>query len=252
VRPLYTDEKSTRDDNNANPPMFDVPLVILLVLGFLVLTHVLLDLGGESTKAWSLYAFAFDPARFIEDAGVPQPAGAKWWSFLTSGFIHGDWFHLGFNAIWLLIFGTPVARALGSWRFLLLTAGSIIAGSAAILFTHWGEMISLLGASGGVAGLTAAAIPIIFGLGGGRSRDVFHALSFDGYSRHRRALMVTAAMLLLQIVPPWIANSSSIMTSTAYVNDTIIAWEAHLGGFVAGLILFFILRRQLLSARSKS
>jgi membrane associated rhomboid family serine protease len=248
----YTPIKSTMDDKNANPPMFDVPLVVLLVLGFLVLIHVLTDLGGSSTRAWALYALAFDPGRFIEGYAIPQPPGAKWWSFLTTGFIHGDWLHLGFNSIWLLIFGTAVTRVLGSWRFLLLTAVSIIAGSTAILLMYWGETISLIGASGGVAGLTAAAIPIMFGLGGGRSGNVFHALSLASYTKNKRALIVTAVMLFLQVVPPWLANMSSLVTNTALIDEHLIAWEAHFGGFVAGLILFFILRRQMLSVQNKS
>jgi membrane associated rhomboid family serine protease len=251
IRPLNP-ENSSHAESTPNPPAFNVPSVVLAVLGFLVLIHVLIDLGGESARAWSMYALAFDPARFIEEAAIPQPTGAKWWTFLTSGFIHADWLHLGFNALWLLIFGTPVARVLGGWRFLLLTAVSIIAGSAAILLAHWGEMIILLGASGGVAGLTAAAIPIMFGLGSGRTRQVFHALPFTGYIRHRRALIVTAVMMALQVIPAWLSNESGLVTNTALIQENVIAWEAHIGGFIAGLVLFFILRRQMLSAQDKS
>jgi membrane associated rhomboid family serine protease len=161
-RPHIT-EKSTLDDKNINPPMFDVPLVVLLLLGFLVLIHVLLNQLGSEGQAIKEGILAFNPERFLGEAALAQLPGSKWWSFLTSGFVHADWAHLGFNSIWLLIFGTPVARVLGSGRFLLLAGLSIIGGSAAILASYWGERISLLGASGGVAGLTAAAIPLCLG-----------------------------------------------------------------------------------------
>jgi membrane associated rhomboid family serine protease len=244
-RPHIT-EKSTLDDKNINPPMFDVPLVVLLLLGFLVLIHVLLNQLGSEGQAIKEGILAFNPERFLGEAALAQLPGSKWWSFLTSGFVHADWAHLGFNSIWLLIFGTPVARVLGSGRFLLLAGLSIIGGSAAILASYWGERISLLGASGGVA------IPIMFGLGGTRTRNVTQSLAFNSYFNSQRALIVTAVMLFMQVFPPWLMNTSSLLTSSAFIDEHLIAWEAHLGGFIAGLILFFVLRRQMLPAQFKS
>jgi membrane associated rhomboid family serine protease len=252
VNPPYVIEKSTVDDKNVNPPMFDVPLVVLLLLGFLVLIHVLRALAGESWQVYTIFAFAFSPERFLTEAALAQLPGSKWWSFLTSGFIHADWLHLGFNSLWLVIFGTPVARVLGNWRFLLLATVSTIAGSAAILATHWGERLFLLGASGAVSGLTAAAIPIMYGLGSARSRDVTNSLALNSYMNSQRALTFTAVWFALQIIPQWASGTSSLVTGTAFLDERPIAWEAHLGGFIAGLILFFILRRQMLPAQFKS
>ena len=75
----------------------------------------------------------------------------------------GDWMHLLFNCLWLLVFGTPVARYMGSARFLLLGLLAGVAGGLASLFLHWGEEIFVIGASGAVSGLLAAAIPLMYG-----------------------------------------------------------------------------------------
>ncbi len=245
--------KSTLDDRKDKIPAFDVPLVVAGLIGFLILIHVLRVIGGQSMESWMNGVLAFIPERFQSGTQIEQTPGSKWWSFLTSGFIHLDWLHLGFNCVWLLVFGTPVTRVLGSWRFLLLFSVATIAGSAAILASHWGERLYLLGASGGVSGLTAAAIPIMYGIAGDpRTRQLIHALSLPAYANNVRALTFTVVWFALQIIPQWATGTSSLVTGTAFLDERPIAWEAHLGGFVAGLIMFFLLRAQMLSAQQKT
>jgi membrane associated rhomboid family serine protease len=244
-----SDEVST----TGQPPMFNVPRVVGALILILVVIHALRSFGGGEVEVWSIYAFSFSPERFLSETSLAQLPGSKWWSFLTSGLIHVNWLHLAFNCFWLLIFGTPVARVLGAGRFMLLAAIATIAGCAAVLIAHWGERLFLLGASGGVSGLTAAAIPIMYGAGQNPlTRNVSHALSLPNYVNNVRALTFTVVWFALQIIPQWASGTSSLVTGTAFLDERPIAWEAHLGGFIAGLVMFFVLRRQMLSARQKS
>ena len=66
---------------------------------------------------WPSCRRATIPAR-CSDGILPGGAGAEIWTFFTYALLHADWMHLGFNAVWLLAFGSPVARRFGMPRFL--------------------------------------------------------------------------------------------------------------------------------------
>src|ERR1041384_3949474 len=96
-------------------PILNVPAVVLALLIVLCLVHAvrvwLLPEQVDRVLVWSL---AFVPARYdtsaLTDGILPGGAGAEIWSFLTYALLHADWTHLGFNAVWLLAFASPVAR----------------------------------------------------------------------------------------------------------------------------------------------
>ena len=94
----------------------------------------------------SLYALSLIPVRFTQP-GYPMIPGSQYWSLATYMLLHGSWMHLAFNCIWLLIFGTPVARYLGSAKFLLLTLASGVLGGLCSLLLHWGQETIIVGAS---------------------------------------------------------------------------------------------------------
>ncbi|MBI2717418.1 MAG: rhomboid family intramembrane serine protease [Rhizobiales bacterium] len=229
------------------PPVFQSPPVVLALIAVLAAIHGLLQLAGNDWQVWSLYAFAFIPARY---GGEPFPAiaGAQVWSFLSYAFLHASWTHLLFNSLWLLIFGTVVARYLGAFRFLLVFAIAAIAGAAATLADHWGDGTIMIGASGGVSGLMAAAMPIIYG--GGK----FHGfatgdpastvpLTPGEFLRHRGALIFTGVFLLITLY-----SGATGFTGNSYMAQGGIAWEDHLGGFAGGLVAFYLLARGRLRA----
>ena len=77
----------------------------------------------------------------------------------TSGFLHVDWMHLGFNMYALYLFGDIVAISLGNINFILIYFGSLIAGSVYALYFHKNEpYYSAVGASGAVSGIVYSAI----------------------------------------------------------------------------------------------
>jgi membrane associated rhomboid family serine protease len=213
-------------------PVFNAPTIVLAVIGVLVAVHVLLAILDSDWQVWSFYALALNPIRFT-DPSFPSPAGAKYWSLATYMLLHGDWMHLTFNSLWLLVFGTPAARYLGSARFLLLSLIAGVAGGLASLALHWGEQVFVIGASGAVSGLLAAAIPVMYGrrvMGGSRP------LTMAEFVTSPRALMFTAIWLALTLF-----SGAAGWTGNGFAAEGGIAWEAHVGGFVGGLLAFYAL-----------
>lgn len=222
-------------------PIFQAPNVVMVALALLIAIHSGLQFFGEDWQIAALYMFSLIPARLGADP-IAQVSYSAYWSFLTYGLLHGSWAHLFSNCIWLLIFSTVVARRIGTWRYLLLCAVSTIAGGVLSTAMHWEERIILIGASAAVAGVMAAAIPIMFakGMKLGRSfqadlRSVIPLRPLE-ILQNPRALGFTVVWLLLTMITGAVQS-----TGVALIDEGQIAWEAHLGGFSAGLITFYLL-----------
>ena len=122
-------------------PIFNVPAIVVAVLAVLLAVHLVrLFVLPPKTELEFLLLFAFIPARYdaslLIGGAMPGGLAADIWTFVTYSLIHADFMHLGFNSIWLLAFGTPVARRFGAWRFLAFFAVTAAAGAAAHLSTH--------------------------------------------------------------------------------------------------------------------
>ena len=224
----------------AKEPFFRAPKVVLILIALLVVVHGVVQVAGEDWRVWSLYAFSFIPARITGEAAFPAIWGSQVWSFLTYAFLHADWLHLFFNSLWLLIFGSVVARRLGPFRFLVLAAAAAILGAVATLLTHWGEVAIVIGASGAVSGVMAAAIPLMYG-GGLRLGDTYRMdiatvtpLRPFEILTNRRAFIFTLIWIAVTLF-----SGASGWTGASFVEEGRIAWEAHLGGFIAGLFTFY-------------
>jgi membrane associated rhomboid family serine protease len=209
--------------------------VVWALLGLLIAIHLVISLGGEPWRAWTNYAFAFIPARFGTQP-FPQPQGAAWWSMLTYGLLHGDWAHVLTNCLWLAVFSKPVEDYLGTLRYLALLVVSVIAGAVASLIVHWGDTLIMVGISAGVSGVLAAAIPLMNGNFDERVADIRPLAPLE-LLRNSRALTFTVMWLGLTLL----TASTQYMTGTAFLEQRVIAWDAHLGGFIAGLIAFYLL-----------
>ena len=221
----------------------DVPPVVIWFIVVLVAVHGLRQVIGRELDEWVLFTFAFIPARFapppeLANFNFPGPAGARWWSFVTHMLLHGDWMHLIINSVWMLAFGSVLARRLGSARFLAFSAASAAAGAAVSLALHWGGGLTVLvGASGAISGQLAGAVRLMFAEGGslgtlGRQRfEKVRALSLAETFRTPKALVFLAVWFAITIF----AGALSIGPPG---EEARIAWEAHVGGFLAGLVLF--------------
>lgn len=226
-------------------PVFRVPAIVAGVVAALLAIHALLMIGGEEWQVVSLYLFSFIPARISGSVPYPAVAGSEVWSFVTYALLHGSWTHVLSNSLWFVVFGTILARRLSAWRFLTLCMVGAVGGALGTLLTHWGQELILVGASGSVSALLAAAIPLMYAKGAGwremQSSDLSHIrrLSPSELITDRRALifgLVWFGLTLLTGAGGWLSNS--------FADASQIAWEAHIGGFALGLAGFYVLDRQ--------
>ncbi|KPF71722.1 hypothetical protein IP69_05785 [Bosea sp. AAP35] len=169
--------------------------------------------------------------------------GPRLWTLLTYGLLHGSWLHLVTNVVWLAAFGSPVARRLGPGRFLTLLGLSTIGGALLHWFSRELDVLPLVGASAAVSGATAAAIRFVFapGLRFGSLADdaVVRAIPAEPMGqlwRNSRSLM---------FIGIWFATNIIFGAGLVPIlgDETSIAWEAHIGGFMVGLLLFPLIDR---------
>lgn len=218
------------------PAVVVASLVALAVLHFI---RVVVLSPNDSVRA--LLTFAFIPARFSA-AGVSLPGGigAQWWSFLTYAFLHADITHLLMNSIWLAAFGSPLARRFGAARFLLLTLAGAVVGAATFLAFHLGEAVPVIGASAAVSAQMAAAGRFVFSAGGPLGQGRAQA-DLDSYHLPATPLLgLLADSRFLGFVGVWFAVNLAVGLIGLGEGQTV-AWEAHMGGFAAGLLLFPLL-----------
>ena len=224
----------------------NVPWVVVAVVAVLIVIHVMLWILGLSWQAWFYYAFSFIPERLGGGRVIPRIPGSEVWTFFTYTILHADKFHLGTNCLWLAVFSTPVARRLGPARYLAFLMATAAAGAAASLLLHWGQFVFVVGASACVSGALAAAMPIMFAPGfssrlqNDGDYQSLHVLSPRQLLASPRALVFTSVFLLLTLL----SGTSILLTGTAFLEERSVAWEAHLGGFLMGLLAFYFLDRR--------
>ncbi len=219
------------------PPMFNVPTVILVLIGLLALVHFGRSLLSPEADLRFLIEMAFIPARYVE--GLMGSGVAGFTSFVTYNFLHGDLTHLGVNSIWLLAMGSAVAKRIGAARFLAFSFFCGLFAALAHLLTHFGEIVPMIGASGAISGHMAAAIRFIFSAPGGASG----AGMLQGNLRGIPLQPLSSALRdgrVLAVLVIWLLTNVLFGTGIIATGEdqNPVAWQAHIGGFVAGLLLF--------------
>src|SRR5215472_15265513 len=151
-------------------PIFNIPAAVLVTAATLIIVHVILALLTEPEWNDALLLFAFVPARYHLSVLNVEPWWIGWgpafWTFITYAFIHANLAHLSFNLVWLLAFGTPVARRFGWLRFTLFFLFAAVTGAVFHLVLHFDDMAPVIGASAAISGMMAAAIRFVFQRGG--------------------------------------------------------------------------------------
>ena len=229
---------------NAREPIFNLPPVVVGLVAYLVFVHAMVwFVLPASASEWLLELFAFDPLRYHAGNALaaPLPGGfpAAIWTFVTYAFLHANVPHLAFNLIWLVAFGAPVARRFGPWRFLTFFAFTAAGGALAHLATHIGEETPAIGASAAVLGMMAAALRFVFQPGG-----PLGLLRLSEAETYRVPAKPLAAMLrdrrMLIFLAVWFVFNG--LTALPWLSlpgiEANVAWQAHIGGFVAGLVGF--------------
>jgi hypothetical protein len=143
-------------------PILTLPgaLTAYVVLIAAIHLRVLLPVELEN---WTIDVFGFIPKRYdstLLNITFPGGAGAKVWTFVTYSLLHANLSHIGFNVLWLLPFGSALARRFGAVRFFGFMAVTAAAGALAHLVTHEHAIAPMIGASASVSGAMAAAMPL--------------------------------------------------------------------------------------------
>ncbi len=202
------------DDNTSRRmlPVVTYALIALNILFFFV------ELGGGDAF---IEMWAFVPSRFLANPG------GDFLTIFTSMFMHGGWLHIGGNMLYLWIFGDNVEDRFGHMRYLVFYLTCGIAATFAQLAFSLGSGIPNLGASGAIAGVLGAYV-LLF-----PQRRVTVVLGYG--VAQMPALIVIGLWFVLQLF--------SGIGSIAVTADTGgVAYMAHIGGFIAGIVLAFLLR----------
>jgi len=225
-------------------PIFNVPPAVIATVVVLVLIHALrMFVLTDEQDLQFLLTFAFIPARYGADAAataLPGGFGAELWTFFSYALLHADLMHLGLNLAWLLPFATALARRFGAWRYILFMLVTSAAGAFAHLASHWGALEPMIGASAAISGAMAAAMRFVFQQGGPLA--AFRTGVDDAYRAPAVPLSVTLRdPRFLLFVAIWLGLNALFGFGTVSFGEEAgqaVAWQAHVGGFFAGLFLF--------------
>lgn len=219
-----------------SPPAFNVPPIILVTIVVLALVQAVRSFVlSPSADEQVLLDFAFVPACYEQDCAAlfARAAGADIWSPLSHSFLHGDWTHLGLNVVWLLAFGTPVARRIGATAFLAFSASGAAAGAGLFFLVNPDLMVPVVGASG-----------IVSALMGGACRFAFASMGRRSFGQGEGPLLSLGQALSDRTVLFFILIffATNILTASGLAGfidgGASVAWEAHLGGFIFGFLAF--------------
>lgn len=203
------------DDNSMRK---SVPLVTYTLIALNIFIFLLEMLGGEQF----IMDWAFIPSRFLSSPS------SNVITLFTSMFMHADLLHIGGNMLYLWIFGDNVEDQLGKVKYLLFYLTCGLAATFAQMYFNPTSNIPNLGASGAIAGVLGAYL-LMFPQ---EKVDVLFVRTVV----QMPALIVIGFWFLLQF-------SSGISSATSTNADVGgVAYMAHVGGFVAGFLLAFLIR----------
>ena len=240
---LESQPESSLDPPPEGPrePILTLPGALTAYIALIALIHLRVLLPPE-LENWTVDVFGFIPKRYdstLLNITFPGGAGAKIWTFVTYSLLHANLSHIGFNVLWLLPFGSALARRFGALRFFVFMAVTAAVGALAHLLTHEHAIAPMIGASASVSGTMAAAIRfafvkgsfLSFSRGDADEAAKVPALSLVRALRDARVLAFLAVWFGVNII-------FGVGSIAIGADGASIAWQAHIGGFLAGLMLF--------------
>jgi membrane associated rhomboid family serine protease len=212
-------------------PFFRAPAVVLWLIGGLAVLHAARVMLPPNRSEDMVYEYALVPARYSRaflESHMADP-GTIWerlLPFVTYMGLHGDVTHVLINCLFLLAFGPVVARRFGPLLFLVFFLVCGVAGALTYLAFNWASPVPVVGASGAISGLMAAALRMLPG-------QAPWAVAGEA----PLAPIFSRQILIFSAV--WAAiNLLAGVTGLGMGGESgMIAWQAHLGGFAAGLFL---------------
>lgn len=227
-------------------PVFNVPLPVLLLLAAIIAVHLIRQVLSPVTDDWFVLSMAFIPLRYDGLAGeLPGGIIAAATSFFTHTFIHGDKFHLAMNSTWLVVFAPVLCRRLCWMRFLTFFFLAGAAGALLFLAMNFGLAAPVVGASGAIAGLMGAVMRFLFtaidlrmGRLLGKDPAGIPLMDLATALRDRRVQITTGAFIAVNLLAMLGFGTFGGAGSEPGAQAARIAWEAHVGGYLFGLLAF--------------
>jgi len=216
-----------------DPRRHRFPLVtVLLILTNIAVFLYELGLTGRQLDVF-VQSVGTIPAEILTGRDLPPPApGPVYVTLLTAMFVHGGFLHIASNMLYLWVFGDNVEDAFGHVAFMLFYLASGVAAGLTHVFVNAGSTIPSVGASGAVAGVLGAYL-LFF------PHAQVRTLLFLG-----PFITVTRISALLLIgfwfVTQLLSGLASLEIATEQTSG--VAFWAHIGGFVAGLVLALVFR----------
>jgi rhomboid family protein len=212
-------------------PLINLTLILANILAFVYELQM-----DPATLKEFVFTWGLIPAHFLSN---PETA---WPTFFSSMFLHGGWFHIISNMWVLLIFGDNVEAGMGKLRYLIFYLMSGVAAGIMQTYILSSSHEPMIGASGAIAGVLgaylilyphsriASLVPILF---------IFTIIEIP-------AMLFLVFWFISQLYSGWFAIRGG--------GGSGIAWWAHIGGFIFGVLMvsFFAAKRRAISSRWQS
>jgi membrane associated rhomboid family serine protease len=223
-----------RDD--PGEPRTSFPWVMLSLLALNVIAFIYeLAIGGTGALDTLFFAAGVVPVEFTHGqlpGSPPPPLGIQWTTLITSMFLHDGFLHIGSNMLYLFIFGDNVEDRLGHFRFLIFYFLCGIAAGLTHIAVNSDSAIPSIGASGAIAGVLAAYLRLF-------PRAQVRTLLFIG--PFILVPRIAAAFLIIFWFATQFFTGILSLGATTDMTSGVAVW-AHVGGFVAGLILVTLMQ----------
>ena len=216
-----------------NVPRVTMPIAVMAIIAINVLAFLYSKSLDFREMVYLYHLFGVVPARFFEPewalwAGYPQTIG---WPFVTYMFLHSGWMHIILNMWMLWLFGDNIEDVTGHWQFVVFYLTCGLAAVALHMVFEQTSSLPIIGASGAVGGVMGAYVML--------------------YPHGRVLTLVPIIIIPLILRVPsylflgiWFLSQvvSGLMSSNMQAASGV-AWWAHVGGFLAGMILIHLFRR---------
>ena len=207
----------------------------LIAMNILVYIYQLWHGAGGANLSASLGAVPFEITRMVDlvepVAGIRHAPGPQpiFLTLVSSMFLHGGFFHLGFNMLYLWIFGNNIEDVLGPTRFILFYLAAGLFAHGMHIAADPGSIIPTIGASGAIAGVMGAYL-VLFPQA--RIMTLMWILIFIQFL-YIPAFVIIIYWIVIQIVSGFMSLGGQFGGG--------VAWFAHIGGFLGGIFLIFLM-----------